>query len=86
MNRTFGWDLPPGVTNNDIEENANPKGVDRDEAIAHLRATFQSYDFMVEEYIKEAEHGEGESYWDSFESLEDVVGDFELYKAVEEAG
>jgi hypothetical protein len=34
---------------------------------------------LVEEYIGEAEHQDGEGYWSQFSSLEELFADFDLY-------
>jgi len=34
---------------------------------------------QVQEYVEEAEHQEGEKYWDEFKSIFDIVKDFKLY-------
>jgi hypothetical protein len=75
---TFGWDLPPGVTNADIEMQSRDNH--RDEYIVYLRTMFKDNLATVEEYIREAEHQDGEEYWDNFETLEELAEDFKLYK------
>ena len=34
---------------------------------------------LVEEYVQEAEHQDGEDYWDSFGTKAELVKDFRLY-------
>lgn len=34
---------------------------------------------MVEEYINEAEHQDGDGYWKNFASVDEAVADFQLY-------
>lgn len=39
---------------------------------------------IVEEYIGEAEHQDGEAYWDRFPTLAELLKDFDLYVAARE--
>lgn len=50
-----------------------------DNARALLYATFNEVPLMVAEYIKEAEHQDGESYWDFFTTAFDLFEDFKGY-------
>jgi hypothetical protein len=49
----------------------------REECMSYLR---EQYGAKGQEYIDEAEHGEGEGYWDtSFKTLDEVREDYELW-------
>jgi hypothetical protein len=45
-----------------------------------LRRKYPGDKELVEEYIKEAEHQDGDAYWQNFTRFEDLYADFELYK------
>lgn len=53
--------------------------ITREQAIAHLKSIDQGAPDNVEEYINEAEHQDGEEYWDQFDDLEDLTTDYNLY-------
>lgn len=48
----------------------------------HLAKVFASYPDEVSEYVGEAEHQDGENYWNYFETLHDAVDDFVQYLEV----
>ncbi len=45
-----------------------------------LRRKYPGDKELVEEYIREAEHQDGDAYWQLFNSFEGLYADFELYK------
>ena len=48
---------------------------------AYLKLNRGEYADMVNEYITEAEHGDGDEYWLEFKHPRDVVADFDLYSS-----
>lgn len=40
---------------------------------------------LVQEYISEAEHGDGYGYWDNFSNLKEIFEDMALYAAGKES-
>jgi hypothetical protein len=51
----------------------------RNRMINELRLAYPN-EPLVQEYIEESEHQEGEAYWLEFESIADMITDFQLYK------
>lgn len=45
-----------------------------------LRRKYPGDKELVEEYIKEAEHQDGDAYWQNLTRFEDLYADFALYK------
>jgi hypothetical protein len=45
----------------------------------HLEGRKHNLTEVVEEYIEESEHQEGEEYWDQFETVEEVWKDVVVY-------
>jgi hypothetical protein len=50
--------------------------MDKEVACTYLRT---KHGARGEEYIKEAEHGDGLAYWDYFDTIEELEADFQLY-------
>jgi len=55
--------------------------MNREEMIAALYAEYPGMAQEVEQYIGEAEHQDGEGYWENFETLADLFTDFDLWIA-----
>jgi hypothetical protein len=51
----------------------------RNKMIAELRRCRSNQSELVEEYIEESEHQEGFEYWYEFESIGEMLTDFDLY-------
>lgn len=45
-----------------------------------LKERFPNDAELITEYVQEAEHQDGDGYWEQFQSIEEVVEDFNLYK------
>lgn len=54
----------------------------RDWCVRVLRAEFPQDGPLVEEYVGEAEHQDGEGYWDNFRTAAEVCEDFRLYREI----
>lgn len=56
--------------------------MDANEIKTQLRIRALAFGFTdeeVDEYISEAEHQDGESYWSQFANVRDAIADFVLY-------
>jgi hypothetical protein len=51
----------------------------RNKMLAELRRA-RAQSPLVEEYISECEHQDGEAYWQQFESIAEMLEDFDLYE------
>jgi hypothetical protein len=52
----------------------------RETRIVYLQEIYANQADIVEEYIAEAEHQEGYTYWMQFPDLQELATDFDLYR------